>query len=204
MSRESAARFDAAIARVDAANAEDPNQEVADGHAAPKELIYGRRMSAMLARFAPEASEAVRLAVRCQHIRRWEIPRDSYPRDKPGYKQWRTRLQQFHAETAANILRELGYDEDLIGRVQSLLRKEALKVNPETQLLEDVIGLVFLERYLVDFVAQHPEYDEAKWIDILQKTWRKMSPAGHAAALKLIKLPEGLLPLILKAVAGKA
>lgn len=193
-------RFEAAIARFDAANAEDPNQEVADGKAQPKELLYASRMSEMLARFAPEASEAVRLAVRCQHIRRWTIPRGEYPRDAHGYKQWRARLLKFHAETAGAILREAGYGEDMVARVQSLVRKEALKLNPETQLLEDVVDLVFLEHYLAGFVAQHPEYSEAKWIDILQKTWRKMSPRGHEAALKLIRLPQELMPVILKAV----
>jgi len=195
------ARYDSAMARFDAANAEDPNREAVDGRAEPKELVYGLRMSAMLVRFAPESSEGVKLAARCQHIRRWEIPRDSYPRDKVGYKAWRTRLQQFHAEIAGDILAEVGYDPALITRVQSLLRKESLKRDPETQTLEDVIGLVFLEHYLVGFVDQHPEYDDAKWIDILQKTWRKMSPSGHLAALTLIKLPHALLPLISKAVA---
>ncbi len=204
MSLDPQQRYAAAIAGFDAANAEDPNREAVEGHSQPKELVYAKRMSAMLARFEPEASVAVCLAARCQHIRRWEISRDSYPRDKQGYKAWRTRLQVFHAELAGRILAEVGYDEVLIARVQSLLRKESLKLNPETQLLEDVIGLVFLEGYLEGFVAQHPEYDEAKWLDILRKTWRKMSPHGHAAALKFIKLPEALLPLILKAVEEKS
>jgi len=192
-------RFTQAIARFDAANSEDPNKEIFEGVEHPKELLYAQRMSAMLERFAPDASEAVQLAVRCQHIRRWESPRSNYPMTPLGYKQWRTDLQKFHAETAGKILRDAGYDDDMIARVQSLLRKEALKRNPETQLLEDVIDLVFLESYMDDFVKKYSHYDEAKWIDIIQKTWRKMSDRGHEFALTLA-LPPHLVPVIMKAV----
>jgi hypothetical protein len=192
-------RFQRAIERFDASNAEDPNCELADGREQPKELLYAQRMSAMLERFAPEASEALRLAVRCQHIRRWTIPRADFPAGAAGYKKWRTKLQQFHAETAARILRETGYREDAVGRVQALLRKEKLKLDPEVQTLEDVVDLVFVENYLEEFVAKHAEYDEAKWIDILKKTWFKMSPRGRSAALSMIRLPEKLVPLIRKA-----
>jgi hypothetical protein len=159
-------------------------------------------MSAMLERYAPHASEAVRLAARCQHIRRWEIPRAAYPMTRQGYKEWRTRLMRFHADLAGAILREVGYDEAMVARVQSLVRKEGLKVNPETQLLEDVIALVFLESYLGDFVARHGDYDEAKFIDILRKTWQKMSAQGRAAALRLITLPPELAAVVRKAVGG--
>jgi hypothetical protein len=194
--------FDAAVARFDAVNAADPHRERdASGGEHPRELLYAIRMTEMLGRFAPEATEVVRLAARCQHIRRWEIPRDSYPRTPEGYKAWRTRLMDFHAETAAAILRETGCDEAIVTRVQSLLRKERLKRDPETQLLEDVIGLVFLEHYLEAFVADHPEHDEAKLADILQKTWLKMSPRGREAALTIAKLPKALLPAIRAAVA---
>ena len=175
---ETGRRFQAAIDAFDTANAADPHRERdAAGIEQPRELLYARRMSEMLERFAPEASEIVRLAVRCQHIRRWEVPRDTYPRTPAGYKAWRTRLMGFHADTAAAILREAGYEAEAIARVRSLLLKERLKRDPETQLLEDVIGLVFLEHYLAGFVAGHPEYDEAKFADILRKTWLKMSRA---------------------------
>ena len=189
-------RFQRAIERFDAANAEDPNRELADGRDQPKELLYAQRLSAMLERFAPEASEALRLAARCQHIRRWTIPRTDFPNTPAGYKQWRAKLQQFHAETAAGILRELGYGGETVTRVQALLRKEKLKLDPEVQTLEDVVDLVFLENYLEDFVAKHPEYDEAKWVDILKKTWFKMSRCGRDAALSMIRLPASLLPVI--------
>jgi hypothetical protein len=195
-------RFRAAIERFDAANAPDPNREPDPaGVEQPRELLYARRMSEMLERFAPEASEAVRLAVRCQHIRRWEIPRDAYPRTPEGYKAWRTRLMDFHADTAAAILREAGYEEEPIARVRSLLRKERLKRDPETQLLEDVVALVFLEHYLAGFVAGHPEYDEAKFADILRKTWLKMSPRGREAALAVARIPDALRPAVERAVA---
>ena len=193
-------RFNRAIARFDEANAQDPNTESAGGKAYPKELLYAQRMSAMLERFAPDASETLRLAVHGQHIQRWKIPRSEYAMNPGGYKQWRQQLMKFHAQLAGEILREVGYDEETIGRVGSLLQKKGLKVNPETQILEDVINLVFLENYLADFVARHGEYDEAKFIDILRKTWTKMSAQGHEAALSLIELPADLVPVIQKAV----
>jgi hypothetical protein len=195
-------RFERALARFDAANAEDPNQQIVDGQPQPKELVYGQRISAMLARFAPQASEALQLAARCQHIRRWEIPRSEYPQTTIGYKQWRTRLKQFHADTAAAILNDVGYDDDTIRRVRALLRKEGLKTNPETQALEDVVDLVFLEHYLEDFVAKHGHQGEDKLADILRKTWKKMSPEGQAAALNLIRILEKHAPFVLQAVSG--
>jgi hypothetical protein len=190
-------RFSRVIALFDAANAEDPNLD--EGR--PKELLYAQRMSAMLARFAPEAPESVQLAVRAQHIQRWKTPRSSYPMDRQGYLQWRTGLYKFHAETAGRIMLDCGYDEATIERVKNAVGKKGLKVNAETQLLEDVTDLVFLEHYLAGFAAQHPEYDEAKWIDIIRKTWQKMSQAAREFVLAgKVSLPEALVPLILKAV----
>ena len=190
-------RYAEAIARFDAANAEDPNTESTGGVAAPKELVYARRMTAMLERYAPDAPEAVRLAVRCQHIRRWEIPRASYPRTPEGYQAWRARLLDHHAGLAAGTLRDAGYDESMIARIASIVRKERLKTNPEAQLLEDVAALVFLEHYVAGFVAGHPEYAEAKLRDILQKTFRKMSPRGRGAVETLTRLPVALAPFVL-------
>lgn len=194
-------RFETAIARIDAANAKDPEHERVDGQWVAKDLIYGRRMSEMLDRFAPDSPEALQLAVRSQHIRRWEIPRASYPQTPFGYKQWRARLLKFHAEAAAAILRDVGYDDATVGMVQCLLRKEGFKLNPDTQTLEDVADLVFLEHYLADFASTHPQYDDAKLTDILRKVWRKMSAGGRAAALTRVNLPEQLVPLIRKAAA---
>lgn len=196
-----AERFKQALAKFDAANADDPNQEVFEGRSYPKELLYAQRMTAMLDRFAPDASEAVQLAARCQHICRWKIPRNTYPMDGEGYKRWRTNLYKFHGDTAGAIMREVGYDDEIIGKVQALLRKERLKVNPDTQLLEDVVDLVFLEHYLADFVSKYSHYEEDKLLGILRKTWLKMSEQGHAAALKLNYTPE-MLAIVQKALAA--
>ena len=194
-------RYQAAIAAFDRANAEDPNREMAEGKEYPRELLYAQRMSEMQERYAPAASEAVKLAVRAQHIQRWKIPRGDYSLDKPGYMLWRTTLYKFHAETAGNLMKEVGFGEEMIARVKDIVSKKELKTDPETQLMEDVADLVFLEHYLTGFAAQHPEYDEEKWVRIIRKTWQKMSP--HAREFVLtgkIKLPEALAPLTLKAV----
>jgi hypothetical protein len=189
-------RFKAAIERIDVANSEDPNTEVFGGQEYPKELLYSQRMSAWLARLEPNASEALCLAARSQHICRWVIPRDAYPMDRIGYLQWRKDLGKFHAEKAGQILREVGYDEETITRVKSLLRKEKLKSDLEMQLLEDVICLVFLENYLADFAQEH---DEGKLIGIIHKTWKKMSPRGHVIALQL-EMPANARALVEKAL----
>ncbi len=197
-------RFDLALAQFDAANAADPNREMVDGRTRPKELLYSERLTAMLARIAPDATEALRLAARCQHIERWTIPRATYPITRAGYQQWRTRLRDYHAERAGAILRDAGYDAASIARVASLIRKEALKTDAEAQTLEDVVALVFLESYLDDFVAKHPDYDEAKFVDILRKAARKMSAQGRTAALTLISPPAALAPVIRQALGSGA
>ncbi len=184
---EPSGRFRDAVARFDRANAEDPRAETVDGVAHPKELLYARRMSAALERFAPEASEVVRLAARCQHVRRWTVPRADYPPGRAGYRRWRTDRGRFHAETAGGVLREAGYEDDTVGRVQALLRKERLKADPEAQLLEDVVCLVFLRHYLAPFAAGH---EDEKVVGILRKTWRKMSDRGRAAAREVELAPE--------------
>lgn len=193
--------YQAAIAAFDRANAQDPNKEMFDGKEYPKELLYAQRMTDMQERFAPGASEAVKLAVRAQHIQRWKSPRSDFPIDKPGYMLWRTNLYKFHAETAGNLMKEAGYDDEMVARVKTIVGKKELKTNPETQLMEDVVDLVFIEHYLLAFAGQHPDYDEAKWIVIIKKTWNKMSSSAHKFALAgKIRLPEALVPLILKAV----
>lgn len=180
-------RFEAAIFRFDEANGRDPNRETYKGREAPKELLYAERMTAWLDRLAPEAPEAVRLAVRCQHIRRWEIPRDRYPMDRRGYHQWRTTLQEFHGRVAGEILKGAGYDDETIQRIQRILSKKELKADPETQLLEDVVCLVFLESYFGDFSKKH---DRDKIVEIVRKTWKKMSPRAQQTALALPLSPD--------------
>jgi hypothetical protein len=135
-------------------------------------------MSHWLGALAPEASETLRLAVRAQHIGRWTSPRADYPTGKQGYYQWRRALAAFHAETAGGILAGAGYDSATVARVGQLLRKENLKTDTEAQLLEDAACLVFLENFFTDFSRQH---DDAKVIDILRKTWAKMSARTAAA-----------------------
>jgi hypothetical protein len=181
--------LDIAISRIDAANAQDP---------AGKEVPYSQHMTAWLERLAPDASETLRIAARAQHIMRWKIPRADYPMDRAGYHRWRTRLYDFHADTTAGILKDVGYDDATIARVRSLLRKERLKADPEAQMLEDVICVVFLENYFHEFAKDH---DEPKLITILQRTWKKMSDRGRAAALGL-PLPEADRAIIEKALSG--
>lgn len=188
-------RFASALAAIDEANSRDPSG---------KELEYSRRMSAMLERFAPGASEVARLAVRAQHVERWKTPRASYPAGREGYLRWRSHLYGVHAETAARLLAEAGYDAPIIERVKSVVAKKMLRVDPEAQLLEDVVALVFLENYLGEFAAQHGDYGESKFIGILGKTWRKMSLRAREFALAGgVSVPPGFLPLVKKA-AGAA
>jgi hypothetical protein len=190
-------RFNKAIALFDAANAQDPNQD--EGQ--PKELLYARRMTGMIGRFAPGAGEVAQLAVRAQHIMRWTVPRSTYPLGKPGYFAWRTGLYRFHAETAGELMSQAGYDEAMIGQVKAAISKQDIKTNPDTQMLEDVSCLVFIEYYMLGFAGQHAEYSEEKWLGVIRKTWKKMSDAAHVfATTGGIKLPDALLPLILKAI----
>ena len=172
-----------AIQRIDEANGADPNQEEADGRVWPKELLYSHRMSDMLERFRPDADDVAKIAVRAQHIERWKSARSDFAEGRQGYLQWRTQLYRFHAETVGAILRDVGYDEAFVERVMKAVGKKALKVNADTQLLEDVVDLTFIEHYMLAFAGKHPEYDEDKWIDIVRKTWKKMSPEAQRFAL---------------------
>lgn len=195
--------FEKAVALIDAANSEDPNQDEAEGKSWPKELLYSHRMSEMLQRFAPEADDAVKLAVRAQHVERWKSLRSDYPEGRQGYLQWRAGLYKFHAETAGKLVAEAGYDDEFVERVKKAVGKRALKLNPDTQLLEDTANLVFIESYMLAFAQKHPEYSEEKWLDIIRKTWKKMSDSAHQFALGgNITLPEPLVALIQKAVAA--
>jgi hypothetical protein len=177
-----AKRFETALRRFDEENARDPNTEIADGITEPRELLYARRLSDWVLRLCPDASEALRLAGRCQHLCRWKIPRNSYPMTRAGYLQWRTALKQFHAQKAGDILRELGYAEDVIRRVQDLNLKRHFPRDLEARILEDALCLVFLQ---YQFAALAARTAEDKTINALQKSWQKMTPAARAEALKL-------------------
>ena len=154
-------------------------------------------MSEWLGRVAPEASEVLQLAVRAQHLQRWRIPRDDYPRDRPGYLAWRRELGRRQAETAAAVLRESGYDQASCEHVAQMIRKERLRSDPDAQALEDSACLVFLEREFADFASRH---DDDKLIRILRKTWHKMSPRGHELAAT-IGLPPRAQQLLERALA---
>lgn len=181
----------------DKANAEDPNYIILNGVKTPKELIYGQRMTEVLNSFAPNANIALKLAARCQHICRWESPRSNYEMNRTGYLTWRADLKKFHAKKASEILEDLNFETEIIERVSFLLQKKKLKKDQDTQTLEDTICLVFLKYYYEPFFQKH---EDEKVIDIIQKTWKKMSEAGHEAALKLSYSDKGL-SLIKKALA---
>jgi phosphosulfolactate phosphohydrolase-like enzyme len=171
----------AAIRRFDEENSRDPNLETVNGVAHPRQLIYSQWLTEWVLKLCPEASEVLRLAARCQHLCRWQIPRSSYPMTRAGYLQWRSDLKKFHAQKSGEILREVGYAADIIERVQNLNLKKNLH-DPECAALEDALCLVFLEHQLADLASKT---DDEKVVVALQKSWKKMTPAGHAEALKL-------------------
>lgn len=175
-------RLQTALEKIDAANNADPNRVKVDGIEVPAEVAYGQRMSAMLERVYPEASEALRIAARAQHIRRWEVPRSSYPMDRTGYLRWRKDLSRKHAEWTGEILASCSYEEAQISRVGALVRKENFRRDAEAQAVEDIASLVFLAHYADDFAAKH---EPEKVVTILAKTLGKMSEHGKAAAAGL-------------------
>jgi hypothetical protein len=189
-----------AIAAIDAANADDPNEIAVRGARRPKELAHAELASEWIARLAPGAGEALRLAARAHHLRRWEIPRTDYPADRAGYHRWRKALHEHHAQIAARILREQGYDDATTRRVQDLVRKRGLGRDPEVQALEDALCLVFLETQLGELAAR---MDEAKLVGVVRKTLRKMSPAAHAHA-QALPLSAGEGRLLARALAEES
>ena len=175
-------RFKRALARFDEENSRDPNREIVDGMEQPKELVYAQWLTDWVLRLRPDASEELRLAARCQHLRRWEVPRSSYPMTRVGYLQWREGLKKFHAQRAGEILKEVGYPEEIIRRVQNLNLKKDFPKDPETRVLEDALCLVFLEHQFADLAAKTAE---DKMINAVQKTWKKMTEQARAKALEL-------------------
>ena len=182
-------RFETAIALIDKKNAEDENTYQVSGLEYPKELLYSQRMTRTLLRFEPNASKALQIAARAQHICRWKIQRDEYPMDRVGYLKWRETLKKMHADITGEILQQVNFDVQFTDRVQKIILKKLIKKNEESQALEDTICLVFLDYYFDEFAAKH---SDEKVIDILQKTWVKMSAKGHKAALKITFSEKGL------------
>lgn len=176
-------RFARALAAIDAANADDPETILVKGSSLPKELTHARMLGQWVHRLEPEPSEALLLAARGHHIRRWQRPRSDYPRDRHGYLRWRRDAQAFHAEELGRILREVGFDDPLIERVQQIVRKERLRLDQEVQTLEDGLNLVFLQTQFDAFRERLD--DDDKLVAIVRRTWRKMSDRGRDAALHL-------------------
>lgn len=174
--------MDRAIELFRRANALDPNRVLVDGELKPRQLVEAERTLTWVIRLDPAASEALRLAAHCQHLRRWEIPRHTFPAGRLGYLKWRKELSRFHARAASETLREAGVDEVTIEAVRRINLKQGLSVNPDSQTIEDALCLTFLEHDFGDFASKHPAN---KVIEILQKTWRKMSPKAREAALEL-------------------
>tara|TARA_R110002074_G_scaffold15378_6_gene52652 strand:+ start:3760 stop:4344 length:585 start_codon:yes stop_codon:yes gene_type:complete len=189
-------RFETAIALIDKANSEDINTYEVAGINYSKELLYSQRMTRKLLQFEPNASKALQIAARAQHICRWKIARDEYPMDRVGYLKWRETLKKMHGDLTADILKQVGYDDQFADRVKAIILKKLIKKNEESQTLEDTICLVFLDYYFEEFAAKH---SDEKIIDILKKTWVKMSDKGHETALKL-PFSEKSLALVKQAI----
>jgi hypothetical protein len=192
-------RFERAIRRIDEANAADPAVLVVNGEPRPKELAHAEMVTEWVRRLRPEAGEALLLAARAHHIKRWHSQRSSYPKGRKGYLRWRSGLHEFHAREAGAILEECGYDADTIARVQQIIRKHGLGRDPDVQALEDALCLVFLDTQLSAVIEALPEETMA---DVARKTWRKMSPAAREQALALDLRPAGR-GLVAKALSGK-
>ena len=175
-------RFAQAIQRIDEENSRDPNPEIFEEAAYPRELLYARWLTEEVVKLCPEASEELLLAARCQHLCRWLIPRQSYPMTRVGYLQWRESLKKLHAQRSGEILREVGYPQEIIGRVQSLNLKKNFPDDPQARVLEDALCLVFLRYQLSGLAAKTTE---DKVITALQKSWKKMTPAARAEALTI-------------------
>lgn len=192
-------RLEQALAAFDAANAQDPNFILLDGHSRPRELVQAERLSAWVLCLAPDASEAAQLAARCQHLRRWQRPRTAFAEGRVGYLTWRTELGRFHADCAQEILEHVGYEPATLAKVRAINLKQGLRSNADTQLIEDALCLVFLEH---EFQPLADKHSDEKLIEILRKTWRKMTPRGHARAL-LLPLAPRLIVLLQAALIGE-
>ncbi|WP_165726708.1 DUF4202 domain-containing protein [Pseudoalteromonas sp. SA25] len=193
--------FNKVITLIDEANNQDPNTEQHNRQSFPKESLYGLRMSEMLTRFKPDADALMQVAVRAQHIQRWKSPRSDFEMNKQGYHQWRSALYIFHASLAVELMKQAGFNDTDQNRVYNAVAKKDIKRNPDSQLVEDVASLVFIEHYMLGFASAKPDYNEEKWIGIIRRTWQKMSDEAHEFVLTgNITLPDPLVGLIHKAL----
>lgn len=195
-------RLHCALEAIDAANLADPNQEQMDDELLPKEYAYSLHMTRWLFELEAEPSERLQIACRAQHIERWTMPRKDYPEGRKAYYQWRQACGRMHGRRAAEIMAGCGYPAEECERVETILTKRELRQDEDTQLLEDVACMVFLERYFADFYEEKADYDREKWLRIVRRTWGKMSHRGHGAALRLAEgMPAHLLALLQEALA---
>ncbi|PXX93424.1 DUF4202 domain-containing protein [Marinobacter vulgaris] len=195
-------RLVCALDKIDTANLADPNTEQWDGESLPKEYAYSQHMTRWLFELEPQPSGRMQIACRAQHIERWTMPRRDFPEGRKAYYEWRQACGRMHGRRAAEIMAECGYPQAECERVETILTKRELRRDEDTQLLEDVACMVFLERYFADFYEQNADYDREKWLRIVRRTWGKMSPRGHEAALKLAEgMPAHLLALLQEALA---
>lgn len=195
------ARLDAVLAAIDAANEGDPNRAGPDGRDLPLALAEGRAAHAWVTRLRPDgARDALFIAARGHHIRRWELPRDAFPRDRAGYQAWRTRLYDVHATHLAGLMRDAGYDDAEVEAVRGIVHKHGIKTDPDVQTYEDAVALAFLEIAFASFAVRTPRDTVVR---ALRRTWRKMSEPGREAALAL-PLPPDLASLVEEALAGAA
>ena len=179
MSTES---FEKALKEIDRFNSQDPRQKIVNGIAHPQELAYSKSLTEWVLKLDPQASEALRIAARGQHISRWTVPRAEYPADRSGYLRWREDLKAFHAEKVGGILRDVGYEEDFIQRVKFLILKNNIKEDTDAQALEDALCLVFYETQFMNLMEKTP-VDKMK--TLVRKTWKKMSAKGRNIALQM-------------------
>jgi hypothetical protein len=174
--------LEAGFAAIDAANADDPFTIVARGVERPKEQAHAEMAVEWVRRLVPDASDALLLAARAHHVRRWEIARGTEDEGREGYLRWKNHLQRHHAEVVGRILPAAGVDPATVSRVQDLVRKRRLKTDPEVQTLEDALCLVFVE---TQFTELADKLEEDHMVDVVAKSLAKMTPAGRAAALTL-------------------
>ena len=187
---------------IDRANRADPNTEQVDGQQLPREYAYSLHMTRWLFALEPEPSERMQIACRAQHLERWTMPRSDYGEGRKNYYQWRLACGRMHGRRAAEIMAESGYPQEECERVETIITKRKLREDEDTQLLEDVACMVFLERYFAGFFEDNPDFDKEKWLRIVRRTWDKMSPRAHEAALKLAEgMPAHLLELLQEALA---
>lgn len=190
---------DIAIQRINQVHSLDPKKEVFEGNEYPAELLYANRCVDWLYKLTDKPSKTQELAARCQHFKRWKIARNSFPLDRKGYHQWRIELYSYQADEACKILAEIGYADEELSEIHSMISKENIRSNVNSQLIEDVACLVFLEHYLTPFSQEKSDYSEEKWLTIIRKTWNKMSVDAQNLALE-ITFEENLKKLILQAI----